>query len=46
MSPDWLWPQLLQHPVALLGPALVLNSIVTFAGALAVALLAIRAGGS
>lgn len=46
MNPDWLWPQLQGHPVALLGPALVLNSIVTFAGALGVALLAIRAAGS
>src|SRR6187399_2622420 len=46
MKPDWVWPQLQGHPVALLGPALVLNSIVTFAGALGVALLAIRAAGS
>jgi hypothetical protein len=42
MMADWLLPQLVQHGAALLGTAVVLNSVLTFAGALAFALLAAR----
>jgi BlaR1 peptidase M56 len=43
---DWLLPQLLEHGVALLGTAVVLNTLVTFAGSLGFALLAARIAGS
>jgi hypothetical protein len=46
MADAWLLPQLLRHGVALLGTALVLNTLVTFAGALVLALLAARVVGS
>jgi hypothetical protein len=46
MADTWLLPQLLRHGVVLLGTALVLNTLVTFAGALALALLAAKAAGS
>lgn len=39
---DWLLPQLLRHGAALLGTSVVLNSVLTFAGALGFALLAAR----
>jgi hypothetical protein len=40
MTDSWLLPQLIQHGVALLGTAVLLNTLVTFAGALGLALLA------
>jgi BlaR1 peptidase M56 len=46
MADGWLLPQLLEHGVALLGTAIVLNALVTFVGALGLALLASRVVGS
>jgi hypothetical protein len=46
MADGWLLPQLLRHGVALLGTALVLNTLITFAGALALAMLAAKVAGS
>jgi hypothetical protein len=46
MAEGWLLPQLVQHGAALLGTAVVLNALFTFAGALGLALLAARIVGS
>jgi hypothetical protein len=46
MNESWLLPQLAQHGAALLGTALVLNSIFTFLGAMGFALLAAKVAGS
>lgn len=46
MTDGWLLPQLFQHGVALLGTALVINTVFTFVGTLGLALLAVRVAGS
>lgn len=43
---DWLLPELVRHGAALLGTAVVINAALTFAGALALAVLAARLVGS